>query len=129
MSTLETFNVEKLIPIVVIMLSKYNGTLNYTKLINILYLADRQSFLETGYSITGDAYVSVKNGLVLSVLYSLIKGRFEDKFQIPWNSRFMTDCYDLRMTCSNIPRGKLSEYEITIINEIDYKFHNYSYIF
>jgi len=56
-------NIEKLIQTTGYILAKYNGVLNYTKLIKILYLSDRKSLSETGYSITGDSYVSMKDGL------------------------------------------------------------------
>ncbi|MDE2933694.1 MAG: Panacea domain-containing protein [Chloroflexota bacterium] len=45
----------------------------YIKLIKLLYLADRRAFVETGYPITGDRLVSMKNGPVLSNVLDLIR--------------------------------------------------------
>jgi len=46
---------------------------NFTKLLKLLYLADRQSLIETGAPITGAHVVSMKNGPVLSEVYDCIK--------------------------------------------------------
>lgn len=56
------------------LLEKHGGRLNYTKLIELLYLADREMINQTGYPITGDSYCLVKNGPVLSRVYDLIRG-------------------------------------------------------
>lgn len=121
-------NIEKLIQTVGYILKKYDGVLNYTKLIKILYLADRKSMEKTGYSITGDSYVSMKDGPVLSDLYNLIKNRFNDKVtQYYWNSKFQTDYFDIHLLVPFIPSGKLNNSEIEILDSIDSEFHNKSY--
>lgn len=121
-------NIEKLIQTSAYILSKYDGVLNYTKLIKILYLADRKSLAETGYSITGDAYVSMKDGPVLSGLYSLIKNRYSDKpTQYYWNSKFQTDGYDLHKIVSFVPVGELSDFETKTLDEVDSRFHGSTY--
>lgn len=121
-------NIEKLIQIAGYILSKYDGILNYTKLIKLLYLADRKSFEQSGRSITGDTYVSMKDGPVLSELYDLIKNRHRDKSkQNRWNMEFQTDRYDLRIIKEAIPTGKLSDFDIQTLDEIDSKFHSNTY--
>lgn len=121
-------NIEKLIQITGYILKKYDGILNYTKLIKILYLADRKSFSECGTSITGDVYVSMKDGPVLCGLYNLIKNRYPDKsIQYYWNSKFQTDRYDLHCAGVYIPTGKLSDFDMETLDSIDSEFHNYSY--
>ena len=105
-------------------LSKYKGILNYTKLIKLLYLSDRKSFELTGYSISGDAYVSMKNGPVLSLLYDLIRNNCnETSLQYYWNSKFTTDGYDIHQVCDYIPLGELSKNDIEIMDLIDKQFH------
>lgn len=49
------------------------GEINYMKLIKLLYLADRESFITTGRPITGAAMVSMPYGPVLSEVLDLIK--------------------------------------------------------
>ena len=62
----EMMDIKKVVQVVGYILSKYQGKLNYTKLIKMLYLADRESMRQTGYPITGDNYVSMPRGVVLS---------------------------------------------------------------
>lgn len=122
-------NIDKLIQISGYILGKYEDcVLNYTKLIKILYLADRKSIQETGYSITGDVYVSMKNGPVLSNLYDLIKNLSKDKFtQYYWNTKFATDGYNILKICNFIPTGNLSDYEMDTLDFIDTQFHDKTY--
>lgn len=49
------------------------GKLNYMKLIKLLYLADRETFIKTGRPITGATMVSMPLGPVLSEVLDLIK--------------------------------------------------------
>lgn len=120
-------NVEKLIQTAGYVLSKYDGVLNYTKLIKLLYLADRKSFERSGRSITGDVYVSMKDGPVLSELYDLIKNMHRDRSaQRRWNAEFQTDGYDLRIK-ETVSTGKLSDFDIQTLDEIDSKFHSSTY--
>lgn len=120
---------EKLIQIVSYILSKYGGALNYTKLIKLLYLADRKAFAQCGYSITGDTYVSMKNGPVLSGLYDLIKNKAADKsLQKYWNANFQTTDYDVRTAHDIKSYGKLSDFEMETLDRIDAQFHNFTYL-
>lgn len=48
------------------------GSLNYMKLIKLLYLADRQRLIDHGVPLTGDSLVSMKHGPVLSRVLDLI---------------------------------------------------------
>lgn len=121
-------DIEKLIQTTGYVLKKYNGVLNYTKLIKILYLSDRRAMEKTGYSITGDAYVSMKDGPVLSGLYDLIKNRFSDRLtQFYWNSKFQTDGYNIHTATSYIPDGKLTDFEVSVLDKTDREFHSSSY--
>lgn len=121
-------NIEKLIQTSAYILSKYGGVLNYTKLIKILYLADRKSIAETGYSITGDTYVSMKDGPVLSGLYSLVKNRCSDKpTQYYWNSKFQTDGYDIYKIVPFVSMDELSDFETETLDKIDSMFHSSTY--
>lgn len=56
------------------LLRRHGGPMEYSKLIKLLYLADRRVFIETGLPITGDRMVSMKHGPVLSRIYDLVKG-------------------------------------------------------
>lgn len=49
------------------------GSLNYTALIKLLYMSDREALRRWGLPITTDKYVSMKLGPVTSNIYDLIK--------------------------------------------------------
>jgi uncharacterized phage-associated protein len=121
--------IEKLAQATGYLLKKYdNRRLNYTKLIKELYLADRESLNTTNAAITGDTYVNMKHGPVLSNLYNLIKGRSQDKeAQLYWDSRFSTDGGDVLANFDQYPEGKLSRAEKAILDKIDGQFHQNRY--
>jgi uncharacterized phage-associated protein len=122
-------NIEKLVQATGYLLKKYdNRRLNYTKLIKELYLADRESINISNSSITGDTYVSMRHGPVLSHLYALIKGKSRDaEAQAYWNSRFSTDGDKLLANFDQYPEGKLSRADEAILDRIDGQFHQARY--
>jgi uncharacterized phage-associated protein len=91
----------------------------------ILYLADRESLNRANQTISGDSFVSMKHGPVLSGLYDLVKKRHRNKdIQAAWDSRFSTDGYDLIANFDRIPEGKLSAFEKQIIADLSERFHD-----
>jgi uncharacterized phage-associated protein len=125
----KSMQIEKLVQATGYLLKKYdNRRLNYTKLIKELYLSDRESINATNSAITGDTYVNMRHGPVLSNLYNLIKGRSHDKeAQIYWDSRFSTDGGDVLANFDQYPEGKLSKAEKAILDKIDGQFHQNRY--
>jgi uncharacterized phage-associated protein len=121
--------IEKLVQATGYLLKKYNNRrLNYTKLIKELYLADRESISVSNSSITGDTYVSMKHGPVLSHLYDFIKEKSQDaKAQAYWTSRFSTDGDELLANFDQYPEGKLSLSDEAILDRIDGQFHQARY--
>jgi hypothetical protein len=116
-------NIEKLVQVCNYLLKKNDFRLNYTKLIKLLYLADKETLDATNGSITGDIYASMPNGPVLSQLYDLIRGKYKDKdAQALWNSRFIVDGYDLVAVTDRIPYGELSKGEMNILDKLYDKF-------
>jgi hypothetical protein len=119
------FSIEKLAQVTAYLLGKYDFKLNYTKLIKELYLADREALRKSNQTISGDTYVCMNNGPVLSRLYDLIRGACRDKEkQDFWNARFSTDGYDLLGNFARFPEGKLSRFDKEILDSIDSQFHN-----
>ena len=57
----------------VLLLEQLHGTMPCTKLVQVLYLADRQSLVETGMPITGDRFVSLKDGPALGRVLGLVR--------------------------------------------------------
>lgn len=122
-------DIERLIQVVYYILKKYDNTLNYTKLIKLLYLADRKAIDETDSSITEDRYVAMNNGPVLSELYDLIRNRDvkNKKHQDEWNKYFQKDDNNITVKNENISDDKIPLYAFNILDEIDEKYHNYNY--
>jgi len=120
-------NIEKMVQVCGYILKKYNGKLNYTKLIKLLYLADKEALKESAVTISGDDYVCMPHGPVLTVIYDLIRNRYGHKdinAQALWNTRFLSDSYDLITLISHYPEGKLSEYEKSVLDGVDNQYHN-----
>jgi uncharacterized phage-associated protein len=68
------FNEPKVAQMAAYLLSRTRGKMNYLKLIKLLYLADREAMKRHGHPISGDRYVSMDHGPVLSQTFNLIKG-------------------------------------------------------
>lgn len=120
-------NIEKLIQACNYLMRKYEYTLNYTKLIKLLYLSDKESLKSTNQTITGDTYVSMDNGPVLSFLYNLIKNKCSNEAQTLWNSRFMRNDFDLIAITEKIPDSELSGFEKGILDDINDKFKDFNF--
>ncbi|MCA6079860.1 MAG: SocA family protein [Endomicrobium sp.] len=119
-------NLEKIIQIVNYILQKYNFTLNYTKLLKILYIADRECLRRWDFAISEDTYCAMKQGMVLSGLYSFITQEADESSQARWNSCFKKDgdndlCSIVKENCSY---DELSKAEIEILDEVDKKYHS-----
>lgn len=91
--------------------------MNYTKLIKLLYLADRRALIEWGFTVTGDKYVAMKNGPVLSRLFDLIKGKGNGRAQALWGECFFISGNDLKGEKTNWPAETLSQLEEQILAE------------
>jgi hypothetical protein len=124
------FNIEKLIQACNYLVKKNNFSLNYTIMIKMLYLADKEALKGSLQTITGDTYVSMDNGPVLSRLYDLIKGRCRrdnGEAQNLWNSRFTKDGYDLVAVSDRIPQSELSVFETRILDRIYGQYKDYGW--
>lgn len=61
------FNEFKAAQIAAWFLSQENGTMPHLKLMKLMYLAERQSMAEHGFPMTGDRFVAMPHGPVLSM--------------------------------------------------------------
>lgn len=66
------FNEKKAIQIAAVFVKRV-GVINYVKLIKLMYLSDRKALLNWERPITGDSYLSMNKGPVLSRTLNLIK--------------------------------------------------------
>jgi len=102
-------------------MKKYGGTLNYMKLIKLLYLANRVSFERHGEPIVPDTYVSMKHGPVLScVLDSITNADQEGSF---WSTHIGVT----QGACVSLKKDpgfrNLSPRALAIMDEIDAEWH------
>lgn len=101
----------------------HGGQINVMALLKLLYLADRQALLETGYPITGDCMVSMPHGPVLSRIYDAIKWGCLDflirKSDDPWASTFSErENNEILLSNPSPSTEKMSKYEIKLLNKI-----------
>ncbi len=122
-------DLNKAIQIVNYLLGKYKYRLNYTKLIKLLYLSDREAYSRWDTAISGDTYCSMDHGPVLSGIYGLVKGRYRDNFnQLRWDEYFVTEGYELvSLREENVLVDELSERETDLLDEIDKEYHGWSW--
>lgn len=104
-----------------VLLQKAGGQMEYMRLLKLLYLADRESWKRFNRPITGDDYVSMDQGPVLSKTYNLIRQEGElgasDEALGPWARTVeRVSRYDVKLSCEP-DLGPLSEAEIQVLRE------------
>ena len=80
----------------VISVAGKENRINYTKLLKLVYLIERQMYESFREFITNDDFVSMPYGPVPSTLCNLIRGEiYNDSILEYWKENFTTDGYDL----------------------------------
>jgi len=113
------FDERKTTELAALFLQRAGGRMPYLKLMKLLYMADRLAFERHGSPITGDSYVSMNLGPVLSNTLDLIKnppnpehtrvGEF-------WGAHIARSGYDVVLAHS--PEPVLCDADIAIAEEI-----------
>jgi len=111
------FNEIKTTQVASLFIKKHGKVLNYTKLIKLLYLADREALAIWGRPLTGDVYVSMPNGPVLSQTYDLINYKEDPQNKSYWYRFISKKSYDVSLKCEP-ENGELSKREIALIERI-----------
>jgi hypothetical protein len=83
------FHPQKAIEAAAVLLKLHGKPMKYLGLLKMLYLADRIALKQMEQTITGDQYVSMDYGPVLSRVYDLIKGQPVDNVLPLW-SKFIS---------------------------------------
>ena len=106
-----------------ILLERAGGSMDYLKLIKLLYLADRAALIETGSPISGDRYVSMKFGPVLSNVLNLIKqaGPREDSI---WHRYVRREHFDAVLV-GKAECDQLAEFDVDLLNDIFESYGNW----
>lgn len=115
------FNERKTTQIAALFIKKHGKALNYTKLIKLLYLTDREALSCWERPLTGDSYVSMPKGPVLSQTYDLINyPDFLDNKSY-WHKFISKTSYDVSLI-DEPDIDELSEREMNLIEQI---YHQY----
>ena len=98
------------------------GSMSYMKLIKLLYLVDREALLRWGRPVTGDRYVSMDRGPVLSRTLNLITEEPCPGEDSTWAHHISKpQNYEVQLS-KDAPQDELSEAEAQLIEEIFGKF-------
>ena len=98
------------------LLVAHGGSMPYIKLIKLLYLADRESLIGSGYPITGARLVSMDKGPVLSEVLDLMTR--EQDGESAWH-RYVSHPDRFEVSLDAAPEAdELSEYEIAILDGV-----------
>lgn len=124
-SSIQTrFDEEKTAASAAVLLREAGGQMEYMRLLKLLYMADRLSWKRLRRPITGDSYVAMDQGPVLSETYSLLKeeGEVEEAEGGPWSRTVeRSGRYDVRLRMEpNL--DPLSDAEIEMLRQVYQEF-------
>ena len=112
------FHLEKAVEAAAVFLKLHGKPMKYLGLLKMLYIADRFALERMEQPITGDHYVSMDYGPVLSSVYDLIKGKPGDD-ALPLWSQFISSRSENRVSLLNDPGDEdLCEEEEEIIRQV-----------
>jgi len=101
-------------------------TNNYTKLIKLLYLTDREALKRWNCPLTGDRYCWMDNGPILSGVLDRIRGTLAP-LKTHWNSCFETEGFNLRIK-KDPGEERLPVAVKQLIDSLFDQFRDYSYV-
>jgi uncharacterized phage-associated protein len=112
------FHPEKAVEAAAILLKLHGKPMKHLGLLKMLYIADRLALKSMDQPITGDHYVSMKFGPVLSSVYDLIKGQAVDN-ALPLWSKFISPSEKNFVSLQSDPGNEdLCEEEEEIIQKV-----------
>lgn len=117
------FNAERAVQAAAVVLRQEpSHSMNYMKLLKVLYMAERKMLSRAGSMITGDRFVAMERGPVLSGVYDLIKGEHTDSEL--WDTFIEKERYNVRLKS---PPGvdKLSKLEIEILSDVALEYEHF----
>ena len=98
------------------LLDRNGGTMPFLKLVKLLYLADRESLIETGAPITGDRFVSMRFGPVLSRVLDLIRDDCPADDSV-WHGYVARKRFDARLV-GNTESKRLSDFDRGVLDGV-----------
>ncbi len=120
------FNEIKTTQVVTLFLRKSGGNMNYMKLIKLLYLVDREALMLWERPLTGDTYVSMPKGPVLSNVLDIINNGENPKDNSYWYKYITTPSdFEIKLKRELIEQDALSKRELKLIEEIFEQFKEF----
>ena len=119
------FNEQRVAQMAAYLLDRAKGrVIKYLKLMKLLYLADRESMKRHGHPISGDRYVSMEHGPVLSHTLNLINGavKFEERGWGYWIADKADYAVSLRRKASRDALDELSDADLDVLHDVFEKF-------
>lgn len=126
------FQEKKAAQVAAFFIFKAGGQLEILKLMKLMYLAERESLKRFGESITGDAFVSMPHGPVLSITLNHINHFVSSAQNDGWDSWIadrannMLALKDASMVRDERDLGALSRADLTVLNDIWREFGHFS---
>jgi len=112
------FDEEKATQAAALFLKLRGGRMHYLKLIKLLYIIDREALLRWGRPVTGDRYVSMDHGPVLSQTLNLITEEPRPDEHTIWAEHIsQPENFEVRLK-NPAASDELSEAELQLIDEI-----------
>jgi len=112
------FNELKTTQIAAFFLQKNGGSMNYMKLIKLLYLSDRKSLAKWDRPMTCDSYVAMERGPVLSRVLDIINSGKEPDKKSYWYD-FISEPRDYSVSLiEESNQDELSKRELELLNAI-----------
>ncbi len=112
------FHPEKAVEAAAIFLKLHGKPMKHLGLLKMLYIADRLALKRMDQPITGDRYLSMDYGPVLSGVYDLIKGQAFDN-ALPLWTKFISPCAKNFVSLKSDPGNEdLCEEEEEIIQKV-----------
>lgn len=110
---------QKSVQVAAMFLRLHKKPMHHLKLMKMLYMADRRSLEQIETTMTGDRYFSMEFGPVLSNVYNLIKGVYENPDDQSFWSKHISARRNHTLSLLEDPgSGKLCEFEEDLICEI-----------
>jgi hypothetical protein len=117
-------NEKKATQAVAYLLQKAGGIENYTKLLKISYLVDREALIESGITVVGTRFCNMTNGPLSRDVYDYIKAAPCHEF---WNKHIRKEgSYEISRF-SDPGDGELSDYDIQLLDGAWEKYGAYDF--
>lgn len=111
------YDVRKTIAAIAFLMNQQGGEVDMFLALKTLYLADKEALIRWGKTITGDTFVSLPKGPVLSRTYNLFKGIGSAEDRDKWDSVFSERVNHSIHLLKEVDLETLSEREMDVLSD------------